>query len=66
MGHGNPYMRSYRAGHGYLQLEQLAVGEAGSFVQVTSEFGIAAKSFCRCGVSLDHQQDAVTKARFGA
>jgi hypothetical protein len=40
------------------QLEQLAVGEAGSFVQVTRDFGIASKSFCRCGVYLDHQQVA--------
>jgi|AntAceMinimDraft_12_1070368.scaffolds.fasta_scaffold75246_1 hypothetical protein len=38
------------------QLEKLAFEEAGSFVQITPEFGVAAKSFCRCGVRLEHHQ----------
>jgi hypothetical protein len=38
------------------QLEKLALEEGGSFVQVTSHFGLAAKSFCRCGVYLERRQ----------
>lgn len=38
------------------ELEKLAVEEGGSFVQVTNNFGLAAKSFCRCGVYLERRQ----------
>ncbi|MBL4681839.1 MAG: hypothetical protein JKY88_14095 [Pseudomonadales bacterium] len=37
-------------------LQHFAASEGGAFTQYTQKFGVASKSFCRCGVQLSHKK----------
>lgn len=37
-------------------IQQTAAAEGGAFTQYTLEFGVASKSFCRCGIQLKNKK----------